>query len=55
MLERNYVTIDKSKSKEFLKLLTDTAKGKEFWRKNKEYLDTHKVDRKELDRLFSKA
>ena len=55
MLERNYVTIDRNKSKEFREFLSQTAKNKEFWRKNKEYLDTHKVNLDQLERLFKKA
>ena len=52
MLERNYATIDRNKSKEFREFLSQTAKNKEFWQKNKEYLDTHKVDLDMLERLF---
>jgi ribonuclease HI len=52
MIERNYVTIDRKKSKEFREFLSKTAKNKEFWRKNKEYLDTHKVDLEKLEALY---
>ena len=53
MLERNCVTIDKRKSKEFKKLLSRSAKNKDFWKKNKEYLLSHKVDIEKLDALYS--
>ena len=54
MLERNYVTIDKNKSKEFHEFLSANAKKKEFWKKNKEYLDTHKVDPDQLEAFYKK-
>ncbi|MBR0411073.1 MAG: hypothetical protein IJI25_08745 [Eubacterium sp.] len=54
MLERSSVTIAGNKTKEFKEFLEKNAVNKEFWRKNKYYLATHKVDLDKLEALYNK-
>jgi len=52
MKQRNSAVIDKSKSKEFALFMKRNAKNKAYWEANKQYLQTHKVDKTQLDSLF---
>ena len=54
MLERNTVVISEEKSAEFSKMAKKVAKNKDFWKKNEEYLHTHKVDLAQLEALYKK-
>ena len=54
MLERSSVIIADNKTKEFKEFLEKSAVNKEFWRENKKYLNTHKVDLDKLEALCRK-
>lgn len=55
MLKRNDVVIADEKSKEFKEMTIKYAKNKQFWKQNREYLQSHKVDLSQLEDLYKQS
>ena len=54
MIKNNYAIISKDKTEDFKKYFKINAKNKEYWKKNKEYIETHKMKIEELEALYKK-